>query len=295
VKFFSLIFSVLISFSLWAQEPHYSLPYSSLLQINPGYAGSNGCPRIITGYRQTTPSLRGFDYHQRFHFSYDQFVPAIRSGVGLNILINDDGSGRFRTMEIGYVHSMYLQLTERVVIKPAIEFKYRNVTMRPEFTGYQPVNVLDLAAGFVLHTTDYYGGFAVYHIAEPSESFSTGIVSPPLNLLVQSHFGFNINLDTSDVVVSPHMLFFNEGNIQNFLLALDVSWKNFIWGIGYWDTEAFTLKAGYNLGKLRFAYAYDFTIKNFSLLKYNAHEVGLIYNFGCAKKQEMVRISRMPL
>lgn len=80
---------LLSSFSYAQEVPLGVLP----MQFNSSFAGEAESPRISTniGFRTPTPtnSFLGSNYRSGWGFltnaSYDQFIPAIRSGVGVSV------------------------------------------------------------------------------------------------------------------------------------------------------------------------------------------------------------------
>ena len=45
--------------SVYSQDVHFSQFYANPLYLNPAFAGSRICPRIITNFREQWPSVTG--------------------------------------------------------------------------------------------------------------------------------------------------------------------------------------------------------------------------------------------
>ncbi len=73
----------------YSQDVHFSQFYANPLYLNPAFAGSRICPRIITNFREQWPSVTG-DF-MSYSASYDQHFDAISGGVGILFLGDQDG------------------------------------------------------------------------------------------------------------------------------------------------------------------------------------------------------------
>ena len=115
-KFYVVLF-VFISLSGIAQDNHYSQFYANKLYLNPAFAGTDVCPRIILGYRDQWPGLSG--EYVSYTASYDQSFNSM--GVGLLFNADDAGRGVLKTNNIGFVLSPKVQLDQNWTLSVAIE------------------------------------------------------------------------------------------------------------------------------------------------------------------------------
>jgi type IX secretion system PorP/SprF family membrane protein len=284
------IFFLFLCLKLHAQEPYYSQLYSTPLQLNPGYAGSAGCSRVIVSGRMQYPGYP--QQYNRFHLSYDHFVPKIKAGVGLNFNHFYEGHELARTTQIGYVHSQHFQIMDdRIVLKPAIELVYKHRSLDNKFLGYRPVNVFDVFAGLVAYSQDIYGGIAVYHIAEPQETHWPVAAAEPIELRSRFHFGFNLWL-REDVAISPNMSLYHEQSMQSVQLGLTLNHLNYSFGVVYWDLDVLIFQFRYNKDKWRFGYSYDLSIVQYGPSQYSAHELTLGFLFNCKNKRDWIIMPR---
>src|SRR3989337_2005993 len=74
-----------------AQDPHFTQFYANPLYLNPAFAGSHKCPRIIFNYRNQWPNISGTFVSTSF--SYDMRVEAVSGGLGIHFLNDRAGQG----------------------------------------------------------------------------------------------------------------------------------------------------------------------------------------------------------
>ena len=70
-----------MSLNASAQDPQFTQFYANPLYLNPAFAGSHGCPRFATNYRNEWPSLSG--NYVTYSVSYDQYFKTISGGIGV--------------------------------------------------------------------------------------------------------------------------------------------------------------------------------------------------------------------
>lgn len=70
------------------QDPVFSQYYASPLQINPAFTGLTNGPRFGVNYRNQWPLIdQVFKTYVTYNLFYDQFIPAIKSGLVSNSLL----------------------------------------------------------------------------------------------------------------------------------------------------------------------------------------------------------------
>src|ERR1039457_1526972 len=113
-KPFIITLFTLISFmqSTYSQDPEFSQVYANPLYLNPALAGATICPRAIGNFRDEWPSLGGA--YITYNASYDQYVNAIRGGVGL--LVNTDmaGGNTLSTTTISLMYAYKFNITSHL-------------------------------------------------------------------------------------------------------------------------------------------------------------------------------------
>ena len=100
--FFAVISCLIFSNEVKAQDPHFTQFYANPIYLNPAFAGSHRCPRIIFNYRNQWPNISGT--FVTTSFSYDMRVEAVSGGIGIHFLNDKAGLG---TMGITRFSGMY--------------------------------------------------------------------------------------------------------------------------------------------------------------------------------------------
>lgn len=102
-----LMFLALVCFQqLLAQDPEFTQFYASPMYLNPAFAGTSKCPRLVMNYRNQWPSLSGAFVTSAV--SYDQHVNAVRGGLGVMFMNDRAAQSTLTSNTISAVYS-YLQ------------------------------------------------------------------------------------------------------------------------------------------------------------------------------------------
>jgi type IX secretion system PorP/SprF family membrane protein len=278
------LFLLFISFKGYSQEPFYSQFFSSPLQLNPSYAGTMGCSRVVLSARNQFPSQP--QSYQRVHLGYDQYVPFLRAGIGANFLYRYRADEGEHTTQIGYIHSQHFQLGETFVLKPALELVYRNRRLDNRFEGYQDVNVFDVNGSMLLYSRSFFAGFALYHMGEPKESYYPITVREPREFVTRSHLGLNFYRgEQEEFTFSPGFIFHNELDLQITWFTFAFSYKNYTLGVAYTDLDAIIFQGRYARGNFSVGYSYDLSVQRVFFAHYSAHELTLNVLFNCKNKR----------
>ena len=83
---FAALVIVLVGWSDFAhaQDPQFTQFYANPIYLNPAFAGTARCPRLIMNYRNEWPALSGT--FVTYSVSYDQHIDGLQGGMGLVIL-----------------------------------------------------------------------------------------------------------------------------------------------------------------------------------------------------------------
>jgi len=96
--------SVLVAVAeLRAQDPEFTQFYANPLYLNPAFAGTNRCPRLVMNYRNQWPSLTG--NFVTTSASYDQYVNTIQGGLGLIVMNDRAAQGTLNTTTLSGMYS----------------------------------------------------------------------------------------------------------------------------------------------------------------------------------------------
>lgn len=311
-----------------AQDPQFTQFYASPLYLNPAFAGSARCPRVILNYRNQWPAIN--NAFVTYAASYDQHFDGIGGGIGVQFLADRAGEGTINTTSASFMYAYqgnvsrtfsiraalqasYVQkkidwdkLTFGDMIDPRYGFVYQTQELQPnEAKGFA-----DFSAGILGYSDVVYGGVAVHHLTQPDEAF---IVSggSELPMKFTAHFGAMIPLgqytykrDKDDgVFISPNVLYqqqktFNQINLGMYILKSPV--VGGLWYRGYTgsdkflNSDSFIALIGFQKGMFKAGYSYDVTISKLTNASGGSHEISVGIQFYCKPKKKRFRTISCP-
>ena len=114
--FFAFVLVVGISNEAHAQDPEFTQYYANPLFLNPAFAGSDRCPRMVMAYRNQWPAMSGNYVTQAV--SYDQHLNSIQGGLGLTVMHDQAGQNTLQTTRITGMYAYQQSLTESLACVP---------------------------------------------------------------------------------------------------------------------------------------------------------------------------------
>jgi type IX secretion system PorP/SprF family membrane protein len=241
----SLIVAIFSAFSgsVLAQDPEFTQFYANPLYLNPAFAGTNRCPRLVMNYRNQWPSLSG--NFVTSSVSYDQHVETIQGGLGLMVLSDRAAQGTLKTTTVNGIYSYQQAISRKFSIKAGLQATYLQKSL--DWSKLTFGDMIDPRKGFIYETADQqrggavkavdfsagvlgfsdviYGGFAVHHLNEPNESLIVGTSRLPMKYTV--HAGAVIPIEKkskhSDAKISPNVLYRRQGEFQQLNMGLYVN------------------------------------------------------------------------
>jgi len=186
----SLTMSVVLTLGASAQDPQFTQFYANPLYLNPAFAGTARCPRVVMNYRNQWPALSGT--FVTTSVSYDQHVDGLQGGLGLLVTHDQAGKGTLNTTRVSGIYSYQQALTKKFSIKVGFEATYFQKSLdwskltfgdqidprRGFIYNTQDVprggNVgnADFSAGILGYTDIFFVGFAAHHLTEPNANFT---------------------------------------------------------------------------------------------------------------------------
>jgi type IX secretion system PorP/SprF family membrane protein len=306
-----------------AQDPEFTQFYANPLYLNPAFAGSMRCPRVVMNYRNQWPRINGT--YVTYSASYDQHVEAISGGLGFIVTNDQAGQGTLNTTNVSAIYSYYLPVTREFsfkagfqagyaqksvdweklnfgdMIDPQMGFSRETNEARPNTT----VSNVDFSAGILGYSKSFYIGAAAHHLLEPDESFGDGL--SPLPMKITAHTGAIIALADNprnrrrrtrgknvlpESSISPNVLYRRQGDFQQLNLGLYVTKGPVVGGLWYRNQDAFIVLVGIQTPNFRFGYSYDVTISKLSNATAGSHELSMTVQFDCRpKKKKFVPVS----
>ncbi|MES2568377.1 MAG: PorP/SprF family type IX secretion system membrane protein [Bacteroidota bacterium] len=276
----SLVFLVILSLKVQAQDPVYTNTHQSLIALNPSFAGSNGLFRYQSTIRSQWFNLSGsyFTYYN----SIDAYIKPIKGGIAISYIRDDQARGTLLTDRLDLTYAQHFRLfDEKLKIIPSVQFSYFKKTIdntklifgdqidpRRGFVGStsdlpakQSKNNLDVSAGLVVNNRHFYIGSSVFHITQPDE----GIYGPsklPYRFSVFTSYNLPLGEKVllNAVVRYEKQFSFTSTNINiNALFA-----KHFIIGTGIINNHAVNTLVGYRHNYFTISSGYEFGISSIS-------------------------------
>ena len=310
------VFCAVEFLQLSAQDPQFTQFYANPLYLNPAFAGSEKCPRVTLNYRDQWPGLSG--HFVTMTAGYDQYVPAISGGLGLQILRDQAGESTLTTNRIKLQYAYTFNLSRGFALRFGAEAGFFQKSLdwskltfgdmidpRKGFiyeTEDKPrggdVKNVDFAAGLLGFSQYVYFGLAVHHLTQPNESLIIG--DSPLPRKITVHGGAKIPIrdikysSNSSSFISPNFLYQTQGDFRQLLVGLYMARGPVVGGVWYRNKDSFILLLGVQTGRLKFGYSYDVTVSRLTTKTAGSHEISLGIELDCRPQKRKFRTISCP-
>ena len=291
-----------------AQDPTFTQFYANPLYLNPALAGSHGCGRLASNYRNEWPSLSG--NYVTYSVSYDNYFKNIQGGFGVLATHDQQGQGTINTSMLGLVYSNHLKLSRKWklffgaraawyqkfldwdkltfgdMIDPRRGFIYQTGDVpRGGSRGF-----FDASGGLVLFNKNFFVGIAGHHLNRPNESMIIGESRLPIRGTL--HIGAEIPIGkksryNTKTSIMPNVIYQYQRGFQELSIGTYVKYGGFNAGAWYRNRDAFILTVGINTGKFKLGYSYDVTVSKLNNgVSGGSHEISMGLFFKCNKKPQ---------
>lgn len=305
----------------YSQDIHFSQYYANPVYLNPAFAGTSVCPRVIMNYRNQWPSVGGT--YSSYSVSYDQHVDNLSGGVGLMFVTDNSGEGILNTNMVSGAYSYRLQVNRYFSMKAAFQTSYLQKRLdwdkltfgdqidprygfindtretRPEELI---TNNIDFSTGILGYSENVYGGFAVHHLTQPNEGY---FVPSKLPMKITVHMGGVLDLKhhrkrrrIEDPTLSPNILYMKQGDFKEMNYGLYFNKYPLVGGVwyrqGFENPDALIILMGLQTSVVKIGYSYDVTVSKLSNASGGAHEISFAMQFGCKPKKKRIRTINCP-
>jgi type IX secretion system PorP/SprF family membrane protein len=306
-----LLFFLIHSGNLCAQDPIFSQFYANPLYLNPAFAGTMRCPRINLNYRHQWPAIQGT--YVTYSASADRHFDAIHGGLGLIATSDNAGAGVLRTMNIGGIYSYQLDITRTFSMKFGFQATYFQKTidwsklnfgdMIDERRGFvystkevqklERKSGVDFSAGILGYSKKYFFGAALHHITQPDEGL-LGTSKLPMKVTVHAGAVVPMGDKGNETFISPNVLYQKQQDFQQLNMGLYITKWPFVGGLWYRTGDAFIALVGIQQHSFKIGYSYDVTISKLSNASAGSHEISFCQQFQCKPVKKKFRVVSCP-
>lgn len=318
-----LLFIILCTTSVSAQDMQFTQFYASSLYLNPAFSGADVCSRITLTYRNQWPGVS--KTYRSYLFSADHYFNDKNVGAGILFASDVAGSGNLKTTIINVPIAYEAKLTKKLYIRFGAQpgMIIRSIDFNKLMFGDQIARGGDVAsletptltkaffdagAGVLLYSKKYWGGFSAYHLNRPNQSIlveSEGKL--PIKYSVHGGAKFVLNPEEVDVAkrkyVSPALNYRHQNKFDQ--LDIGLYWSKSVMNFGLWyrgiplvksyapgysNNDAIAVIIGVKNDRFNFGYSYDMTISRLIALSRGAHEITISYQLCKVKKKKKVRM-----
>ncbi|MBL7950944.1 MAG: type IX secretion system membrane protein PorP/SprF [Flavobacteriales bacterium] len=296
-----------------AQDPQFSQFYAASQYLNPALTGNTFQDRIALNYRLQWPGVQ--PGYETFSFAYDHNFASAHSGLGGFIIRDKAGTYGLTFTTAAMSYSYEARLNRRQAIRFGFRAGYTMRNVAPE--GYlfadqiirdnAPTSIeanmvpntsyLDLAAGGLYYSEQFWAGASFNHINKPNQSLMVD-GDAELQIRTTVHAGYRMPLDGHKLIRSQTKMTLAThykaqgkwdqldmgGYIEHDRLSAGLWYRGLpifkAYEKGYGNSEAVILMAGFETEQqLRITYSYDITISKMTMKSAGAHEISLIYEW----------------
>jgi type IX secretion system PorP/SprF family membrane protein len=129
-RLYLLISLVFIGNSVLSQDQQFTQFYAVPTHMNPAFAGASVQSRLALQFRNQWAAIPGG--FKAVNLSFDQYMPNLKSGIGLLVEHDRAGSGALRNTAVNFQYAYEAKITRKWFFRPALQFGY--VTKNIDFT-----------------------------------------------------------------------------------------------------------------------------------------------------------------
>lgn len=291
------------------QDPEFSQFYANPLYLNPAFTGTSEYQRVVTNYRNQWPK-QGNTY-VTYNFTYDKFIPAIRSGIGFKLMYDRELNGVVNSTYTSFLYSYHIKVNDQFFYTMGLEagFIYKQFNTSGlifpgmidqgtgTITGTYPLPFEDgqkifpdFSFGLAGQVDDVYFGAAIHHLTQPDQSIIEGDQVGRLPLKITLHAGtkshqFHRGLLSREFTLSPNIIYRQQGSFKQINAGIYMKEDWLAFGLWYRNNlsvrpDALIAMIGIQKEKFQFGYSFDFSLSNVSAYSYGSHEISLTFFFG---------------
>lgn len=316
MKTFTIYLFIMCCGLIKAQHYQFSQFYAAPLYLNPAFAGANSCSRLAMNYRNQWSQVPGtFNSCQ---VSFDRPLKDLNSGIGISLFSDKAGVGSLKTTQLNLFYSYEAKINKRLVARGGLssgitrrsidysQLRFGDQIARSDAgatldnTNNSSLMYFDIGTGYLLYSTNAWGGFSVNHLNRPNQSLHDDNSRLPIEFKFHGGYKFILNEDSRDskerqyitgAINYKKQLKYNQIDLGayytkgHFVLGLWYRgiplYKPFEW---YENNDALIFLVGLSTDKLQVGYSFDYTVSSLTVNNtHGTHEISVSYPF-CNKK-----------
>ena len=187
----------------FAQDAHFTQFYANPLYLNPAFTGSQICPRFVMNYRNQWPGIN--HAYNTITASLDKHYDDLQGGLGIQFLNDYEADGAISNLRAAISYAYKLELNHKFSLRAGFEAAFDQKSFNPnkvtfedqidprfgfidingntnptaeDFAGNTSKSKLDLSAGILFYSENFFGGFAAHHLTEPDEGLDKVSILP---------------------------------------------------------------------------------------------------------------------
>lgn len=264
--------------------------------VNPAVAGLTHSPRLDLGYRDNWHATD--NNSKQIKATYRQKAEKLHGGVAVSAGYDRFENGMYQDVEVGVAYAPTLKIDRNTHLSAGVElsmsqkqvnFKHyrfnsriereRGVVNQTYDAGYEvradKILYKDLSVGALLNTSHFYLGASIDHVLEPS----VNLYSETEDASTTQQRKYSVQLGTdykkmtnAHLVVSPQMIFTQQGQRSEFWLGSAVRYKHLMGGISASNQKSVRGTLGIQDHTFRLSYSYDLTKSQITDQMHGSHE-----------------------
>jgi len=318
---FLILFSLNTGFSE-AQDPYFSQVNSNLLYTNPAFAGVQTQSNLSLTYRNQWPG--NSTKFETFYASYDQPTEALHGGIGV-VAMNDRSGSVLNMVHLSVIYTYNLQISNTLFMQAGFQVSANQRNLRidglifpdmidPARGIYQETEenltnsqkfYMDYSAGFIAYSGEWFGGFAIHHLAKPAISESERD-----EFQLSRKFGFHLTRNLllterssrdDSWIISPGIQYYYQRPFSYFNFGFILSKSPVSLGIQLhhdlqFDSSFLSFSIGFSNPLVKFSYSYDVLMSNSAVYKVpgGTHELNILIRLKEFRKTRLLRTINLP-
>ncbi|WP_018476352.1 PorP/SprF family type IX secretion system membrane protein [Pontibacter roseus] len=295
------------SLGLVAQDALFTQQYANRLYLNPAFSGLGRSWSVTAAHRNQWPSLNGsFVTNQ---LSADYRIAGTKSAVGMVLQQDKAGVGGLQKLQVALAYAYHTQLTENMAFSAGLQSSFASLRVNydnlvfgdqlsdngqtaltsAEANSFEPTSFLSFAAGGLLYNNQFWAGFTVSHLNQPSFGFAEK-TQLPLRYVASAGYKFylpsGLSRRNAEFSLSPAVHFTHQQNLSRTDIALYTIYSPLTLGVIYKGVpvtgaadqdQSLGVIAGIQLDQLRIGFSHDVGLRGFGRQAGGANEVSLVF------------------